>query len=204
MRGAIVAAAALGWLATVPPAEAAAQIGCFSDGDFVFLHVGNIYQFYVDKGDPRVDCTPDAVRIGLELTDDEAQSLCARQSSLCQEKKANAKLIRDTYPDLLRQSGYVEPPPSDATTQGQAAPAEDAAKQSAAATPDLDLKSRDTIRFVQKSLERLGYKTGGADGAFGKRTAAAIRKFEKDNGMRVTGKISKTLIAGLQEKVGPP
>lgn len=204
MRGAIVAAVALGWLATVPPAEAAAQIGCFSDGDFVFLHVGNIYQFYVDKGDQRVDCTPDAVRIGLELTEDEAQRLCARQSTLCQEKKANAQLIRQTYPDLLRQSGYVEPAPSDANPQGQAVSAGDAAEQSAAATPDLDLKSRDTVRFVQKSLERLGYKTGGADGALGKRTAAAIRKYEKDNGLRVTGKVSKALVASLQKKAGQP
>jgi hypothetical protein len=100
----------LGWLATTEPA-AAAQIGCFSDGDFVFLHVGSIYQYYVDKGDPRVDCMPEAVKIGLELTEEEAQRLCARKASLCQEKKDHVKLIRETYSDLLRQSGYVEKAP---------------------------------------------------------------------------------------------
>jgi hypothetical protein len=203
MRGAIAAAAALGWLATTAPAAAAAQIGCFSDGDFVFLHVGNIYQYYVDKGDPRVDCTPDAVRIGLELTEDEARSLCAQKASLCQEKKNDVKLIRETYADLLQQSGYVSTGPIE-DSQGQAATAQDATNKSAATNPELDLDSRDTIRFVQKSLQRLGYNTGGADGAVGKRTAAAIRKYEKDNGMRVTGKVSKALIASLQKKAGQP
>ena len=201
MRGAIAAAVALGWLATTAPA-AAAQIGCFSDGDFVFLHVGNIYQYYVDKGDPRVDCTPEAVKIGLELTEDEARSLCARKASLCQEKQDHAQLIRETYADLLRQSGYVERSPAE-DSQGQAT-TQDATKQSAATGPVLDLDSRDTIRFVQTSLQRLSYDTGGADGALGKRTAAAIRRYEKDNGMHVTGKVSKALIASLQKKTGQP
>jgi hypothetical protein len=199
MRGAIAAATALGWLASTAPA-AAAQIGCFSDGEFVFLHVGAIYQYYVDKGDPRVDCTPEAVRIGLELTEDEAQSLCARKASLCQEKTDHAQLIRETYADLLRQSGYVERAPPDDSQQQ--ATAEDATKQSAATEPELQTDSPDTIRFVQKSLQRLGYNTGGVDGAIGKRTAAAIRKYEKDNGMRATGKVSKALIISLQKKAG--
>lgn len=196
MRGAIAAAVALGWLAATAPA-AAAQIGCFSDGDFVFLHVGSIYQYYVDKGDQRVDCTPDAVRIGLELTEDEARTLCARNASLCQEKLDHAQLIRETYADLLRQSGYVEKSPAE-DSSGQAT-GQEATEQFAATSPALDLGSRDTIRFVQSSLQRLGYNTGGADGAVGKRTAAAIRKYEKDNGMRVTGKVSKALIDSLQK-----
>jgi peptidoglycan hydrolase-like protein with peptidoglycan-binding domain len=48
----------------------------------------------------------------------------------------------------------------------------------------LRLGSRDTIRFVQKSLLNLGYDPGGADGASGKRTPPMIRKYEKDNGLR--------------------
>ena len=56
---------------------------------------------------------------------------------------------------------------------------------------------------MQKSLLNLGYDPGGADGAMGKRTAAAIRRYEKDNGLRVTGKVSKTLIASLQKKAKP-
>src|SRR5262245_30119867 len=201
MRGAIAAATALGWLATTAPA-AAAQIGCFSDGDFVFLHVGYIYQYYGDRGDQRVECTPDAVRIGLELTEDEARSLCVQKASLCQEKQDHARLIRETYPDLLRQSGYVERSPTE-ESQGQAT-AEGATKQSATTSPVLDLDSRDTVRFVQNSLQRLGYDTGRADGALGKRTAAAIRKYEKDNGMHVTGKVSEALIASLQKKAEQP
>jgi len=185
MRG-TVAAAVASWLALASPASAA-QIGCFSDGQFVFLHVGDTYQFYVDKGDPRVTCTPEAVKLGLELTEDAAQRLCNEKATLCEEKKKEAQLIRQTYPDLLRQSGYVEQPPAEATDQ-------------AAAKPELRLNSRDTVRFVQTSLTRLGYDPGGVDGAMGKRTAAAIRKYEKASGMPVTGKITKALVLSLQKK----
>jgi hypothetical protein len=193
MKGAIASAATLYLLAMAQPA-AAAEIGCFSDGGAVFLHVGDIYQFYLDQGEPQVDCTPEAAKLGLELTEDAAQRLCAEQASLCEEKKKQAQLIRDTYADLLRQAGYVEPPPAQAA-------AETAAETPA--KPTLRLNSRDTIRFVQTSLLNLGYDPGGADGAMGKRTAAAIKKYEKDNGLRVTGKVTKTLIVSLQKKAKP-
>lgn len=193
MRGAIAAATALYLLALAEPA-AAAEIGCFSDGGAVFLHVGDIYQFYLDQGEPQVDCTPEAAKLGLELTEDAAQRLCAEQSSLCEEKKKQAQLIRQTYADQLRQAGYVEPPPVQAAAEAAAEPP---------AKPALRLDSRDTIRFVQTSLLNLGYDPGGADGAMGKRTAAAIRRYEKDNGLRVTGKVTKTLITSLQKKAKP-
>ena len=200
MKRWLAGALALCWSA-MPGWAAAAQIGCFSDGGVVFLHAGSTYQFYADKGDPRVDCTPAAVKIGLELTEEEAQSLCAQKSSLCEEKKAQAKLIRDTYPDLLRQSDYVEKAPLEQAPQQVAA---EAAKpgDDQTASPQVRLGSRDTIRFVQKGLQRLGYDIGVADGKIGKRTTAAIRKYEKDNGMRVTGKISKALLVSLQKKAG--
>ena len=206
MRAAIAAATALYLLATAEPA-AAAEIGCFSDGGAVFLHVGDIYQFYLDQGELQVDCTPEAAKLGLELTEDAAQRLCAEQSSLCEEKKKQVQLICRTYADQLRQAGYVEPPPApaEAETAVEPPPAPAAAETAAEppAKPALRLNSRATIRFVQKSLLNLGYNPGGADGAMGKRTAAAIRKYEKDNGLRVTGKVTKTLIASLQKKAKP-
>jgi hypothetical protein len=204
MKRWLAGALALCWSA-MPGWAAAAQIGCFSDGGVVFLHAGSTYQFYADKGDPRVDCTPAAVKIGLELTEEEAQSLCAQKSSLCEEKKAQAKLIRDTYPDLLRQSDYVEKAPLEQAPQQVAAEAAkpgDNQTPSPTASSQVRLNSRDTIRSVQKGLQHLGYDIGVADGKIGKRTTAAIRKYEKDNGMRVTGKISKALLVSLQKKAG--
>ena len=100
--GAFASAATLCLLSAGP--APAAEMACFSDGAFVYLHVGSTYQFYRDKGDPQVACTPEAVRIGLELTEDAAQRLCAEQSSICQEKQGQANQIRETYADLLRQS----------------------------------------------------------------------------------------------------
>jgi peptidoglycan hydrolase-like protein with peptidoglycan-binding domain len=55
---------------------------------------------------------------------------------------------------------------------------------------------------VQNSLKQLGYSPGPIDGAMGRRTAAAIKRYEQRNGMRVTGKMSNALVASLREQVG--
>jgi peptidoglycan hydrolase-like protein with peptidoglycan-binding domain len=53
------------------------------------------------------------------------------------------------------------------------------------------------IRSVQQSLSGLGYPTGRADGLLGEATIAAIRQFEKQQGMPDTGRISGELIIRL-------
>jgi hypothetical protein len=205
MRWIAVFAAALGVLVLQRPA-AAQQMGCFSDGDFVYLHTGSTYQYYLDRGEELVDCTPDAVQLGLELTEEAAQTFCTGEDSdLCQEKQQYAKLIRETYADLLEQAQSAAPAP---LATGEAAPTEPAGQAGAqegggqtAAEPEVELGSRETIRWVQNSLKQLGYDPGAIDGAMGPRTAAAIKSYEEANGMTVTGTMSKALVDSLRQQV---
>lgn len=204
MRWIAVLVAALGLLVLQRPAVAQ-QMGCFSDGDFVYLHVGSTYQYYLDRGEQPVDCTPDAVQLGLELTEEAVQTFCTGgDSALCQEKQQYAKLIRETYAELLQQAQSAEG--GEETAAGQAAAdqagAQDAGGQTAAVEPEVRLGSRETIRWVQKSLKQLGYDPGAVDGAMGRRTAAAIKSYEEANGMTVTGKMSKALVASLRQQTG--
>jgi TPR repeat protein len=51
---------------------------------------------------------------------------------------------------------------------------------------------------VQEMLKQQGFKPGPMDGIAGPRTVAAIREFEKKNGLPVTGSVSEALIARLK------
>jgi S1-C subfamily serine protease len=53
--------------------------------------------------------------------------------------------------------------------------------------------SKETVRSIQRGLATLGYNPGSADGVAGPRTRAAIRDFQKDQGIPVTGRASSEL-----------
>ena len=59
------------------------------------------------------------------------------------------------------------------------------------------LPSRQLIRRIQKSLRALGYDPGPADGNIGPRTRAAVRAFELENGLPVSGNVSEVLERAL-------
>ena len=69
-------------------------------------------------------------------------------------------------------------------------------EQSAAATP------QNLIGKAQSLLDQLGYNIGEADGKLGGRTSNAIRLFQLQQGMKVTGQISPELIAAMESKTG--
>jgi class 3 adenylate cyclase len=46
-----------------------------------------------------------------------------------------------------------------------------------------------TVHQVQKRLKELGYNPGSIDGVWGKQTESAIRKFQSDNSLSMTGRI---------------
>lgn len=50
--------------------------------------------------------------------------------------------------------------------------------------------SKSHMRRAQESLSHLGYYHGKADGVYGSRTKAAIKEFQRDHQMRVTGKLN--------------
>lgn len=57
---------------------------------------------------------------------------------------------------------------------------------------------RGLVRAVQFELIRTGYLGGVADGVFGPRTSAAIRRFESANGLPVDGSPSRPLLHRLR------
>jgi hypothetical protein len=59
-----------------------------------------------------------------------------------------------------------------------------------------------TIQTVQSMLTSLGFKAGAADGRLSETTAAAIRAFEADQGLKVTGRISALVMTRLAGATG--
>lgn len=58
------------------------------------------------------------------------------------------------------------------------------------------------VRTAQTLLSDLGFDTGGADGAVGPKTSAAVREFQKINGLSETGEITEELIERLEIAAG--
>jgi peptidoglycan hydrolase-like protein with peptidoglycan-binding domain len=60
----------------------------------------------------------------------------------------------------------------------------------------------DPIRRVQTGLAELGYLPGSIDGFLGGQTRDAIRQFERDRGLPVTGDVTEALLAELAKTTG--
>jgi peptidoglycan hydrolase-like protein with peptidoglycan-binding domain len=52
--------------------------------------------------------------------------------------------------------------------------------------------------LVQTALARRGYYAGQVDGVIGPETRNAIREFQRDNGLQVTGDINSQLVQALK------
>ena len=61
--------------------------------------------------------------------------------------------------------------------------------------------SQSTVRRAQAELARLGYKPGPADGIAGRRTTAAVKRFQSDSGLPVDGRLSPALVTQLRAAV---
>jgi len=55
----------------------------------------------------------------------------------------------------------------------------------------------DTLRRAQQALERAGYEIGTPDGQMGPRTVAAIKRFQSDRYLSVSGQLDETTLAAL-------
>jgi len=58
-------------------------------------------------------------------------------------------------------------------------------------------EAHDLIAAVQRELNRLGYRSGPADGIAGNRTRKAIEQFQRDAGLEVTGAATESLLDRL-------
>ena len=55
----------------------------------------------------------------------------------------------------------------------------------------------DVVRAAQQSLNDEGYKSGTADGKMGPVTHGAIRKYQQDKGLKVTGTLDESTLTHL-------
>jgi localization factor PodJL len=62
------------------------------------------------------------------------------------------------------------------------------------------VEPKDPVMTTQSLLGKLGYNVGAPDGKMGGRTANAIRLFQLQEGMKVTGEISPELISAMESK----
>ena len=72
----------------------------------------------------------------------------------------------------------------------------EAADTTASLTPGV---SGDSVRSVQLRLEELGYDPGAIDGELGGQTQIAIRRFQADRRMTISGAVSEELIIELNK-----
>ena len=63
-------------------------------------------------------------------------------------------------------------------------------------------QSSDPIRRVQTVLAELGYLPGTIDGFLGEQTRVAIRQFERERGLPITGDVTEALMAELAKTSG--
>jgi photosystem II stability/assembly factor-like uncharacterized protein len=59
------------------------------------------------------------------------------------------------------------------------------------------IMSDEIVRRAQEALERAGYEIGTTDGKLGPRTAAAIKRFQTDRYLPVTGQLDETTLGAL-------
>jgi hypothetical protein len=53
------------------------------------------------------------------------------------------------------------------------------------------------VRSAQQALKDSGYSVGAVDGKMGPKTAAALRKFQKDHDIKATGRLDSRTLAAL-------
>lgn len=70
------------------------------------------------------------------------------------------------------------------------------ARQSRNETAPKQIQSS-TLMKAQKKLDQEGYKVGHADGKWGRKTTEAVKSFQKNNNLPVTGKLDQQTLADL-------
>ena len=77
-----------------------------------------------------------------------------------------------------------------------AAPAADT-KSAPAASEPVVYTDKDTVKKVQQALNDANYPCGTPDGVAGKKTKAAIKDYQKDHGLTVTGTVTDELLVSM-------
>ncbi len=108
-----------------------------------------------------------------------------------------AKALRPEQLDKARAAADLWKPQA-VNTEANSFVAPDAWQGAPEETAAIDMQK--AVRNIQLILTKNGYDAGPADGVMGARTKQAIKAFQKDNGMTVTGEVDETLVRALLAK----
>ncbi|TRL42943.1 peptidoglycan-binding protein [Rhizobium straminoryzae] len=105
-----------------------------------------------------------------------------------------ARALKPAELDAARQKATSwQPQPLDARANGTNMPQDWVEKGNGSASIDMDK----AIRNIQAILNRSGYDAGQPDGLMGRKTLAAIKAFQRQNGLPDDGNISEALVRKL-------
>lgn len=150
-------------------------------------YLGQMYEGGID-GAPDLSAAAGWYRLAAEGGIEEAEEALARLAAESEEIASADGPAEDSG----RADPDAVPVPSPA---GEPAPV----PADGAAPEEL---GREDIRAVQQLLAELGYEPGPEDGLMGDRTAAAIREFQTEEGLTVTGQPTPALLARLRAAAG--
>jgi peptidoglycan hydrolase-like protein with peptidoglycan-binding domain len=60
--------------------------------------------------------------------------------------------------------------------------------------------TKEAVKEAQERLQTLGYQAGSADGVMGAKTIAALKKFQSDHSLPVTGQLDRKTLDALNAK----
>lgn len=149
------------------------------------------YTLAAKQGDS--DAAKRASKLAAALTGVEAKSVTERVatwSPLSEAGEANVVALTDPA-----WNGKTAAQP----TEAKIIPSEPAVPSQFEAQPEAALEP---IAEAQSLLAKLGYNVGEPDGKVGSRTANAIRLFQLQSGMKVTGELSAQVLDAMRTKSG--
>lgn len=100
------------------------------------------------------------------------------------------------YPAHLHKNGVC--PYSSSSTTKKSSSSKTTTKKT---TTTSKYYKKATVKKVQNKLIKLGYKCGKADGKYDNKVKKAIKKYQRDEGLSVNGKINNTLVKKLKIKI---
>lgn len=108
---------------------------------------------------------------------------------------------------LAAALALAAPAPAQEKPQGSAPAAPKAekkapAKRAAPAKAAPKRKASPEVMALQQALKKAGENPGPADGLMGRKTRAALRAFQKKNGLKTSGRADKATLAKLQPFMG--
>ncbi|MFZ5790585.1 MAG: peptidoglycan-binding protein [Pseudomonadota bacterium] len=114
--------------------------------------------------------------------------------------------VRNTRMVATAGTGTAQPPAARASAPLASVPSYAAGGPAAdlASVPPDDSLMRIYVVSVQQALAAKGYRPGPADGLLGPRTREAIRRYQRDYGLPVTGQVSLALLNHLRLVTGFP